>query len=130
MHNNYNTPVDESMKKLRLHEHKIDITGNFFVEDELEINGTLKLYEYLGGIIPVHLKPSEMSNAVLVASITITTNHDLKKCGLVKIFHEYGYDSLAEPMLQQMFHFADFYGYSLALLDLTKKMSRKTGMKV
>lgn len=130
MQNNYNTLTDESMKKLRLSEHKINIAGNFMVEDDLEINGTLKLYEYLGGVIPVHLKPSEMSNAVLVASVTITARHDLKECRLVKIFHEYGYDSLVGSMLEEVSHFADFYGYSLVLLDLRKKADQKTSIKV
>lgn len=118
---NINTLTDKSMKKLRLSEHKIDIAGNFLVEDELETKGTLKLYEHLGGPILMYLKPSEMDNAVLIASITITTRPDLRESRLGKIFFEYGYDSLAGPMLRQMLHFADFYDYSLALLDLTKK---------
>lgn len=127
MRNNYsiNIPVDENMRKLRLSEHKINISGNFMVEDDLEINGTLKVYEYLGGVIPMHLKPSEMSNAVLVASVTITARHDLKECRLVKIFHEYGYDFLANPMLEQVLYFADFYGYSLVLLNLRKRQIRR-----
>lgn len=122
---NINTLTDKSMKKLRLSEHKIDIAGNFLVEDELETKGILKLYEHLGGPILMHLKPSEMDNAVLVASITIAIRQDLRESKLEKIFFEYGYDSLAEPMLGQVLHFADFYGYSLALLDLTKKQTGK-----
>lgn len=118
------------MEKLRLSEHKIAISENFFVEDELKTKGTLKLYEYLGGPILMHLKPSEMDNAVLVASITITTRNDLREIKLGKIFFEYGYDSLANPMLEQVLYFADFYGYSLVLLDLLKKTDQKTGMKV
>lgn len=121
MLNNYNTPVDKSMEKLRLSEHKIAISGNFFVEDKLNTKGALKLYEYLGGPILMHLKPSEMDNAVLVASITITTRNDLREIKLGKIFFEYGYDFLAGPMLGEVLHFADFYGYSLVLLDLRKK---------
>lgn len=121
---------DENMRKLRLSEHKIDIAGNFFVEDDLKTKGTLKVYEYLGGPILMHLKPSEMDNAVLVASITITTRNDLREIKLGKIFFEYGYDSLASPMLGQVSHFADFYGYSLVLLDLRKKTDQKTGVKV
>lgn len=130
MQNNYNTLTDKSMKKLRLSEHKIAISGNFFVEDELKTKGALKLYEYLGGPILMHLKPSEMNNAVLVASITITTRRHRMESRLEKIFHEYGYDSLVGPMLDQVLHFADFYGYSFILLDLTKKTNRKTSIKV
>lgn len=130
MRNNYSILTDKSMEKLKLSEHKIAISGNFFVEDELKTKGTLKLYEYLGEPILMHLKPSEMDNAVLVASITITTRHDLRKSKLGKIFYEYGYDSLAGPMLGEVLHFAEFYGYSLVLLDLRKKTDQKTGMKV
>lgn len=113
--------MDNGMKEMRIKTYPIKINGNLIVIDRLEEDGTLELFEPAGKPLYLH-EPFEFlnaDNAALVASIEISLNKK-NEAKIKKIFYEHGYDSLAEPMIIQFFHFADFYGCSSAILDMKK----------
>lgn len=123
---NYNPLADEGMRELRLSQHHMEIADDIIVVDELEKDGTLKLYERIcKGSIEIYSETSQIVNATCIASIEITAKHDVKEIKFGRISCEYGYDDLREPMLSRVLHFAQFYGYSLVLLDLRKNKHQK-----
>lgn len=60
-----------------------------------------------------------MKNLALVAEAVL---EDLggKKLWIKRIFYEYGYDGIRDPLMCQLQHFAAFYGFVLGALDLGK----------
>lgn len=115
---NHNPMADKGMIKRRLKNHPIGIDGNFIVADRLEINGTLKLFEYTGTVY-TYFEPEEMDNAVIVASAEVHINHENKEIRLRTVTCNYGYD-FTGAMIRQILNFADFYGYSVDLFNLNK----------
>lgn len=113
--------INDGMKWLRIKEHPFDASeGNMVVDDRLETEGTLKIYEKLGGSIYLFLPPSAMNNIVLVGEVEVKDLGE-KKLWMKRIFYEYGYDELWNPLMEQLQHFAEFYGYALGALDLRKR---------
>lgn len=111
--------LDDCMREKRIREHPIELKGDYIIADRLEMDGTLKLFEYMGGPMYTPFDPERMENAVIIASTEISINHEAKEIRLVKADCSYGYDFIG-AMIQQVLHFADFYGYSAALLNLKK----------
>ena len=106
-----NSIVNNELKDMRIRENPIEISGSLLVDDRLEEQGIIKIYEYIGGIL--YLEPGNLlsENAPLVAWISIKKSGNCLKDG--RVYHEFGYDEL-EPLLKgQAEHFAEFYGYSM-----------------
>ena len=113
--------INDGMKWVRIKEHPFGASeGNLVVDDYLETEGKLKIYENVGGSIYLFLEPSVMDNLALVAEAVVEEIGE-KKLWMKRISYEYGYDELRNPLVKQVQHFADFYGYALAALDLRKK---------
>lgn len=113
--------LDDSLRSMRIKESPMKSDENLLVEDRLE-KGFLRLYEYMGGLLYIFGDDVEMNNSdnvAMVAELTVTIDSEKRSVRLGKVFDEFGYE-LAHLMIRQLIHFADFYGYSLSLLDLTK----------
>lgn len=112
---------DDGLRLQRIRESPIKSEDNLLTIDWLE-KGFLRLYEYMGGILYILGDDVEMGNSdnvALVAELTVTIDSEKRSVRLSRVFDEFGYE-LAHLMIRQLIHFADFYGYSLSLLDLTK----------
>lgn len=117
-----NTLMDDSLKPIRIKESPMKSEDSLLAEDCLE-KGFLRLYEYMGGILYIlgdDVEMNGLNNVTLVAELTVTINNKKKEVKLGKVFNEFGYD-YTHLMIRQLIHFADFYGYSLLLLDMTKR---------
>lgn len=115
------TLLDDSLRLMRIKEHPIQSKGNPLIVDQLE-RGFLRIYEYTGGSIYILGDDIEMkhcNNVALVAELTVTVRPEKKEVRLNRIFNEFGYDYV-HLLTCQLIHFAGFYGYSVALLDLSK----------
>lgn len=113
--------LNDNLRLMRIKEHPIQSKENLFIVDQLE-RGFLRIYEYMGGSIYILGDDIEMNycnNVALVAELTVTVRPEKKEVRLNRIFNEFGYDYV-HLMTCQLIHFADFYGFSLALLDLSK----------
>lgn len=113
--------LDDSLRLMRIEEHPIKSDENLLIVDQLE-RGFLQLYEYMGGGLYISTETDEMNqcnNVALVAELTVTIRPEKREVRLNRIFNEFGYDYV-HLMTCQLIHFADFYGFSLALLDLSK----------
>ena len=77
----------------------------------------------MGGSIYISNDTSEMdgySNVAMVAELIVSLRPERKEVKIERIFSEFGFE-YEDLMKSQLRHFADFYGYSIVLLDLTKK---------
>ena len=116
-----NLLMDESLRLMRIREQPLHSSENLLVVDRLE-KGVLQFYEYMGGSLYISSDTdgmSQCSNAALVAELKISIKDEKKEVGIERIFNEYGYDYV-HLLTCQVIHFAEFYGYSAALLDLGK----------
>ena len=112
---------DASLKMMRIKEHPFEVSeGNLIVDDELEMEGTLKLYENTGGSIYLSMEPANMNNLALVAEAEIEDLGE-NKLWVKRIFNEFGYDELWNPLVDQLQYFAKFYGFIFGFLDLRKR---------
>lgn len=109
---------DVGTKMMRIKEKPIESGELVIVDDRLESEGFLKLYEYVGG--PVYLDPLQEDNMAEVAGISIARTNDAEM-QVDRIFCEYGHEDLVPELVEQARHFAEFYGYSF--LGLRKKTS-------
>lgn len=113
-------------RMMRINAHPIKTDDNLIVDDRLEQEGSIRLFEYAGGALYPPSVLSEQPNAVIVAAAEITKNETGIK--VKRLFREYGYDSLVCLLVDQLLHFADFHGYGdVEFLDLMKN-NRKSVM--
>lgn len=111
----------DALQLNRIAEHPIRINESFIINDNLE-SGTLRVYEPTGGSLNIqqlYTGYGHVSGAVLVLEVTIngvfkdeTINNGFKEeegVFIHKIFCEYGYESLIQPVIYQILHFAGFY---------------------
>ncbi len=114
-------PLD-TMQYMRIQEHPIQIEEPLIVIDNLEA-GTLKLYEHTGEkalqIQQLIYRNCNDKNVTLVAEAVINSHWKDEGVFIHKISCEDGYEYLAEPMIYQILHFADFYEIyqSVGILD-------------
>ncbi len=113
----------DAMQLKRIVEHPIQIKESFIINDNLE-SGTLRVYEPTGGSLNIQQLYTGYDNvkgAVLVAESIINDifNEEKEKGIFVhKIICEYGYEYLAQHMIEQVLHFARFYkGHSLVRIS-------------
>lgn len=99
----------------RLRKHRIQRKENLIIDDKLE-SGYLGIYDYIGGCL--YLEPKFLED-LLVAGIEIARDGE-KEVKVKRVFCGFGHEDLVLEMLQQLKHFSDFYGYSIAFLDLKK----------
>lgn len=106
-------PMD-TMQYMRIQEHPLvvdGVVGNIIIIDNLEV-GTLRLYEYIGGSLQIQqliYGNCNDKNVILVAEAVINSHWKDEGVFIHKIFCEDGYEHLAEPIIYQILHFADFY---------------------
>jgi len=102
-----------NMQFMRIQEHPIQTSENLIVIDNLE-GGRIRLYEHTKGPLNiqqlVYGNEKGCQNAVLVAEIIINATWQIDNVFIHKIFCEHGYESLILPMIDQVLHFAYFYG--------------------
>lgn len=117
----HNLVPDESLRMKRIQEYPFKVVEeNLNIDDRLEAMGTLKVYENMGGSVYLFLEPAFMDNLCLIAEAELK-NLSGNKLTVGKTFREYGYDETWYALVDQLFHFADFYGFSIEVLDLGKK---------
>lgn len=124
----YRLPISESLRKMRFQRSTMDCGQNIFVEDRLESEGIIKIYEYIGGTFYLPINANEMNifrnHVVPIAGISVTIV-DEEKVQIDKIFCEYGYDEYIPKIMEQIMNFADFYGLKVSILDLEKDCSKR-----
>lgn len=114
--------LDDSLRLIRIRGQPIHCNENLLVIDWLE-RGFLRLYEYTGGSIYISNDTFEMdgySNVAMVAELIVSLRPERKEVKIERIFSEFGYE-YENLMKSQLTYFADFYGYSIVLLDLIKR---------
>ena len=114
--------MDDSLRLMRIKKQPIKSDENLLIMDRLE-KGFLRLYEYTDGSIYISGDVPELNisnNTAMVAELTVSLIPERKEVKLDRIFSEYGYD-FGDMLKGQLRNFADFYGYSIVLLDLRKR---------
>ena len=105
-----NIPIN-IMQQKRFKEHPIETEEVLLVFDNLEA-GTLRLYEPLDGPVNILQIPTyctQIKNAVLMAEAVINSNWREEGVYIHKVSCEYGHESLIQPMIDQILHFAGYY---------------------
>lgn len=108
--------TSDELREMRLAEHRIQKEG-FIVDDRLESEESLKIYEYIGGGC-LYLEPQFLED-LLVAGIEIIKSGE-KEVKVKRVSCEFGHEELISEMFKQLIHFGKFYGYNIAFLDLRK----------
>lgn len=106
------------LRELRLNKHRMQLGGDFIIDDRLESEGALRISEYIGGCLYLEPGPLFLENAPVVAGISISRSGD--SLMLREVFCEYGHEEFIPLLMKQVEDFAEFYGYSLGLLNLKK----------
>lgn len=97
------------LRELRINGCRIQLGGDFIIDDRLESEGTIRVSEYIGGCL--YLKPETLflENAPVVAGISISRSGELLV--LKKVFCEHGHEGFIPLLMEEVGHFAGFYGY-------------------
>lgn len=117
MMNGTNGMLINPMQAMRIAEYPIKIEENLIVYDNLEV-GTLRIYEQMDGpinVLQLFTRYNSIKNAVLIAEITINSNWKNEGVFIHRIFCEHGYENLANPMIEHVLHFSDFYDFYNAI---------------
>ena len=110
---------DESMRLMRIKKHPIETKGNLVVDDRMEMDGVLGLYEHIDGSVYLSVEPQIMDNLALIAEAQFEAVDG--KLKIKRLFHEFGYEEMVRILIDQLSFFSDFYGFVLEILDLRKK---------
>ena len=115
-------PISESLRKSRLQRCLLDYGDGILVDDRLESDGFIKIYECLGGTI--YLSSTEemnhfQNNVVPIAGISVSIR-DGQVVQIDKIFCEFGHQGFIGILLKQTMSFADFYGLRVSIVDIRK----------
>lgn len=110
--------TSNELKEMRLNGHRLQLGGNLIVDDRLESEGTIRISEYIGGCLYLEPEHLFLENAPVVAGISISRSGELLV--LRKVFCEYGHEGFIPLLMEEVGHFAEFYGYSLGFLNLKK----------
>lgn len=108
------------MRELRLNGHRLQLAGDFIIDDRLESEGTLRISEYIGGCLYLEPEPLFLENAPVVAGISISKSEDFLI--LKEVSCEHGHEEFIPLLMKQVAHFAGFYGYQVSFLDLQGQM--------
>lgn len=114
---------DEGSKLMRISEKPLQAEG-ILVDDRLESEGYIRLYEHISGAIYLSTDLPGLNNIVPVAEIEISVSED-RRLRVKSFFCEYGYEELLHKLKEQVWHFAGHHGYSMELLDLRKRTEAK-----
>lgn len=99
------------LRGLRLTGNRLQLGGDFIVDDKLESEGTLKISEYIGGCLYLEPEYLFMENAPVVAGVSISRSGG--SLMLKEVFCELGHEGLIPLLAGQVRHFAEFYGYGV-----------------
>lgn len=110
--------TDGSMRVMRIKEHPIKMEGNVVVDDRMEMDGVLRLYEHIGSLY-LSVEPQMMDNFVPIAGAQFEEADG--KVKVKRLFHEFGYEEMIHILVDQLAFFSDFYGLVLEILDLRKR---------
>lgn len=103
--------LDDGTRLMRIQEKPVEAGEPVIVDDRLETEGTLRLYECAGR--PVYLDPPLTGNMAEIARISIVKTNGTE-VRLSQVFCEYGHEGLVLELVGQARHFAEFYGYSFS----------------
>lgn len=118
----HNLVADCGLKGMRICEFPIKTEESIVIDDRLEEEGRLRLYEHIGGNLYINAGMPEMDNITLVAELGVEKDNK-GELTVRKLYYEYGYDELAAAMMGQAIHFADFYGLRIQFSGLEKEAS-------
>lgn len=113
------------MHRKRMEKHRVDVAGNgtgLFIIDNLE-NGAIKIYETIDCSLPICMSDFRKNNGTpentrLVADAVINVGSREEGVFIYKVSCIQGYETMIEPLIYQILHFADFYGHeSVEILD-------------
>lgn len=124
----YRLPVCDSLREMRIQSHPIDYGNNIFVDDRLESNNYIKIYEYLGGTLYIPTSVDELkhsSKVVPVAGIKVSIQKKEQVVQVDKIFCELGYEDFIAKLMQSVMDYATFYFLKVSILDLRKNINIK-----
>lgn len=107
------------LRELRLNGHRLQLGGDFIIDDKLESEGTLKIFEYIGGCLYLEPEYLFLENAPVVAGISISRSGN--SLILKEVFCEHGHGEFIPLLMKQVRHFAEFYCYGVDFLDLLIK---------
>lgn len=110
--------TSNELKEMRLNGHRLQLGGNFIIDDRLESEGTIRIFEYIGGCLYLEPEHLFLKNAPVVAGISISRSGD--SLMLKKVSCGHGHEESIPLLMNQVGHFADFYGYAMNFMDLGK----------
>lgn len=118
----YGLPFSDCLRKQRISRYPLQVDENIIVYDRLENEGTIRLYDYLGGVFYTPMDSYEMDhckNAVLVAEIAISIREEEKEIHVDRLFCEYGYD-FEHVLFRQVLALANLFNFRVSILNLKK----------
>lgn len=118
MVNGTNGIVVAPMQLMRIERNPIKIDDNLIAVDNLE-EGTLKLYEYVNGIINIQqlfVNENNCKSVIPVAQIAIYGSEGKGDICIEKVSCCYGYENLAYALIYQVVNFGRFYEFCKSIV--------------
>lgn len=109
------------LRELRINGCRIQLGGDFIIDDRLESEGSIRISEYIGGCLYLEPEHLFLENAPVVAGISISRSGD--SLMLEKVSCGHGHEGLIPLLAGQVRHFAEFYGYGVDFPDLLRRQS-------
>ena len=124
----YRLPISESLKAMRIQKCPLDCGDGIFVDDQLELDNFIKIYEYTGGTVYVpntDKMKDYQNNVVPIAGIMVSIIEKEEIVQVDKIFCEFGHEDFIAKLMQQILNFADFYNMKVSIIDLRRDVAVK-----